>query len=259
MFGFLGLIYGVAVYVFFLGTFLYAIGFAANFPGLPKTIDSGAVGDYTSTIVIDLAVLGVFAVQHSVMARQGFKRWWTRMVPKAVERSTFVLFSTIVLAVVLVYWRPMPAVVWSVESPIGQAVLWGVFGLGWAILLTATFLINHFELFGLQQVYENMRGRRITPVIFKTPGLYKATRHPIYLGFVLGFWATPQMSEGHLLFAAATTAYIFIGIFFEERDLIASFGDDYRRYRQRVPMLFPFLKKSGAPMESVALVRDPTD
>jgi protein-S-isoprenylcysteine O-methyltransferase Ste14 len=253
---FLGLIYGVVVYFFFLATFLYAIGFAGGLPGL-KTIDSGPVGDRTMTVLIDLALLGLFAVQHSVMARQGFKRWWTKIVPPAMERSTFVLLASLVLAALIAHWRPMPDIVWSVENPIGQAVLYGLFGLGWAILFAATFLINHFELFGLQQVFENLRGRRITPIKFKTPGLYKVSRHPIYLGLVLGFWATPQMSEGHLLFAIGTTAYIFIGIFFEERDLIANFGDDYRRYRQRVPMLFPLFKRSAP--EKIALVRDPVD
>jgi protein-S-isoprenylcysteine O-methyltransferase Ste14 len=253
---FLGLIYGVVVYFFFLATFLYAIGFVGGLPGL-KTIDSGPVGVRTMTVLIDLALLGLFAVQHSVMARQGFKRWWTKIVPPAMERSTFVLLASLVLAALIAHWRPMPDIVWSVENPIGQAVLYGLFGLGWAILFAATFLINHFELFGLQQVFENLRGRRITPIKFKTPGLYKVSRHPIYLGLVLGFWATPQMSEGHLLFAIGTTAYIFIGIFFEERDLIANFGDDYRRYRQRVPMLFPLFKRSAP--EKIALVRDPVD
>lgn len=243
---FFGLIYGAAVYVFFLVTFLYAIGFVGNIPGFGlKTIDSGVMGDRITTIVIDLVLLGLFAVQHSVMARQGFKRWWTRIVPPSLERSTFVLFATVVLALVIWQWRPMPDLVWNIEDPIWRIVLFALFGLGWAILLTATFLINHFELFGLQQVYENWRGHRFTPPGFKTPGLYKLVRHPIYLGFILGFWATPQMSEGHLLFAVATTGYIFIGIFFEERDLIASFGDEYRRYRQRVPMLFPFLGRGG--------------
>jgi methanethiol S-methyltransferase len=244
---FFGLIYGAAVYVFFLGTFLYAIGFVGNIPGLGlKTIDSGVMGDRITTIIIDLVLLGLFAVQHSVMARQGFKRWWTRIVPPSLERSTFVLFASAVLALVIWQWRPMPDLVWSIEDPIWRVVLFALFGLGWVILLTATFLINHFELFGLQQVYENWRGHRFTPPGFKTPGLYKLVRHPIYLGFILGFWATPQMSEGHLLFAVATTGYIFIGIFFEERDLIANFGDEYRRYRQRVPMLFPFLGRGSA-------------
>jgi protein-S-isoprenylcysteine O-methyltransferase Ste14 len=237
---FLGLLYGVACYAFFLVTFCYAIGFIANAPGL-KTIDGGPAGDYVTAMVVNLALLGLFAVQHTVMARQGFKRWWTRIVPKSVERSTFVLAATLVLALVLWQWRPMPGVVWSISHPLAQLALWAIFGLGWAILLLSTFLLNHFELFGLKQVYDNLRGRPSGAMSFKTPLLYKHVRHPLYLGFVLGFWATPVMSEGHLLFAVACTGYILIGIWFEERDLIAQFGDEYRRYRERVPMLIPFL------------------
>jgi len=238
----LGLIYGAAAYVFFLATFLYAIGFVGNIPGL-KTIDSGAAGDRVTALIVDVVLLGLFAVQHSVMARKGFKRWWTRIVPHAVERSTYVLAATLLLALLIWQWRPMPAVIWSVSDPIGQAALHVVFWLGWVILLSATFLINHFELFGVEQVVAGLHGNQATPPAFKTPGLYKVVRHPIYLGFIVAFWATPHMTEGHLLFAVATTAYILIGIFFEERDLIASFGDDYRRYRRRVPMILPFLTR----------------
>ena len=238
MLRFLGLTYGVGVYVFFLATFLYAIGFVGGLPGL-KTIDGVVTGDRVTAYVIDLVLLGLFAVQHSVMARKGFKRWWTRIVPQPVERSTYVLASTLLLALLIWQWRPMPAVVWSVENPIGQTVLHAVFGLGWLILLTATFLLSHFELFGLKQVSDNLVGRPEATPTFKTPGLYKMVRHPIYLGFILGFWATARMTEGHLLFAVATTAYIFIGIYFEERDLIRQFGERYRRYREQVGMLLP--------------------
>jgi methanethiol S-methyltransferase len=242
---FLGLVYGVVVYVFFLVTFSYAVAFVANAPGL-KTIDSGVPGDVATAIVINLVLLGLFAVQHSVMARQGFKRWWTTIVPKHLERSTFVLAATLFLALILWQWRPMPDVVWSVSNPLGQAVLWTLFGLGWAILLLSTFLLNHFELFGLQQVYQNWRQRQTSPMSFKTPSLYRHVRHPLYFGFLLGFWATPTMSEGHLLFAVGCTGYILIGIWFEERDLVAQFGDQYRRYREHVPMLIPFLGKRKA-------------
>jgi len=233
------LLYGCAVYLLFLATFLYTIGFVAGAPGL-KTLDSGAPGAGWAAFAIDLSLLGIFAVQHSVMARREFKRWWTTIVPPAVERSTFVLAATSTVALLIWQWRPLPTVIWAVHDRAAQDLLIAIAGLGWAMLLIATFLINHFELFGLQQVYDHWRGYRFDPPPFRTPALYKIVRHPIYLGFLLGFWATPFMTAGHLLFATATTGYIFIGILFEERDLIARFGEEYRRYRQRVPMLLPF-------------------
>ena len=236
----LNALYGLVAYLFFLATFTYAIGFVGNLPLLPKTIDSGASAPLVETLAVNLALLGLFAVQHSVMARRGFKRWWTRVIPESVERSTFVLAATAVLALLLWQWRPIAEpVLWSVSDPVARFVLNGVFWLGWGVLLISTFLINHFELFGLRQVWANLRGQALPAPVFHTPLFYRHVRHPIYLGFVLGFWATPQMTAGHLLFAAASTGYILIGIWFEERDLIAQFGQRYLAYRQQVGMLLP--------------------
>jgi len=236
----LAALYGLVAYVFFLATFLYAIGFVGNLPLLPKTIDSGAAAPLAETLLVDLALLGLFAVQHSVMARRGFKRWWTTVIPEAMERSSFVLAATAVLALLLWQWRPIAEpVIWSVSDPVGRGLLQGVFWLGWAVLLISTFLINHFELFGLRQVWANLRGQALPAPVFHTPLFYRHVRHPIYLGFILAFWATPQMSAGHLLFAAGSTGYILVGIWFEERDLVAQFGQRYLMYRKQVGMLVP--------------------
>ena len=233
-------LYGLIVYLFFLATFVYAIGFVGNLPLLPKTIDSGAAAPLAETLAVNLALLGLFAVQHSVMARRGFKRWWTKMIPEPMERSTYVLAATAALALLLWQWRPLAEpVVWSVDDPAGRLVLHAVFWLGWGVLLISTFLINHFELFGLRQVWANLRGQALPAPQFRTPLFYRHVRHPIYLGFVLAFWSTPHMSAGHLLFAAACTGYILIGIWFEERDLIAQYGQRYRLYREQVGMLLP--------------------
>jgi len=243
----LAALYGLVVYLFFIATFVYAIGFVGNMQLLPTTIDSGAsAAPLAETLLVDLALLGLFAVQHSVMARRGFKRWWTRLIPEAVERSTFVLAATAALALLLWQWRPIAEpVLWSVDDPLGRLFLHGVFWLGWSVLLISTFLINHFELFGLRQVWANLRGQALPAPVFRTPLFYRHVRHPIYLGFVLAFWSTPQMTAGHLLFAAACTGYILIGIWFEERDLVAQFGQRYRVYRQQVGMLLPRLGGRG--------------
>ncbi len=240
----LSLPYGLAVYVFFLATFLYAIGFVGNV-FVPTSIDKGIQAPLLEAILVDLALLGLFAVQHSVMARRSFKRWWTRIVPESVERSTYVLAASAALALLLWQWRPIvEPVVWTVSNPIAAKAIWAVFWLGWGVLLLSTFLINHFELFGLRQVVARVTGAQASSPEFRTPLLYRHVRHPIYLGFVLSFWAAPVMTAGHLLFTIATTGYILIGIWFEERDLIAQFGERYHAYRQQVGMLLPRLRRT---------------
>jgi protein-S-isoprenylcysteine O-methyltransferase Ste14 len=208
---------------------------------VPKTIDSGAAPGVVEAVVVNAVLLAIFALQHSIMARRSFKRWWTGIVSPAVERSTFVLAATLALALLLWQWRPIPEpVIWRIQHPAPVLATWVLFWLGWGVLLLATFLINHFELFGLRQVFARLTGRAIPEAEFRTPMLYRYVRHPIYLGFILGFWAAPVMSAGHLLFAIGATGYILVGIWFEERDLVAQFGDTYRRYRAQVGMLFPW-------------------
>jgi protein-S-isoprenylcysteine O-methyltransferase Ste14 len=236
--------YGVAAYVVFFGSFLYAIGFVSGLI-VPKTVDTGSVEPIGAAIVVNVLLLTVFALQHSVMARKPFKRWLTQFIPASIERSTYVLLASLALILVFWQWRPIPTVVWEVSQPTMAMALLGLSFLGWFIVLLSTFLINHFELFGLHQVLLNLAGRKAADPSFKTPMLYKLVRHPIYLGFIIAFWATPVMTAGHLLFALVSTAYIFVGIALEERDLIELFGDEYRRYRQRVAMLAPFWWKSS--------------
>ena len=239
--GIVAALYGAAVYLIFAATFLYAIAFVGNLPA-PKTIDSGMPGSLGTALLVNTLLLGLFAIQHSVMARPAFKRWWTRIVPQSVERTTYVLLASAALLLLYWQWRPIPGAVWSVSHPAGIVILQAVFWTGWALVLVSTFLISHFELFGLRQVWARLRRQELPSPVFRTPSLYKRVRHPIYLGFLLAFWAAPTMSVGHLLFAVATTGYILIGIFLEERDLMALFGEQYRRYREEVPMLIPLFK-----------------
>jgi protein-S-isoprenylcysteine O-methyltransferase Ste14 len=236
--GFIAVIYGLACYAIFFGSFLYAIGFVGDFI-VPKTIDSGPSAAMPEALITDVVLLGLFAVQHSVMARPGFKAAWTRIVPRSVERSTYVLFSSLLLVLIFWKWQPIPAAVWDISSPALGLFVLALFALGWLTLLLSTFMINHFDLFGLRQVYLRMRGQEYTPLHFTQRAFYKFVRHPIMLGFVIAFWSAPHMSVGHLVFSIATTGYILVGIFFEERDLMRYHAVEYGAYRARVPMLFP--------------------
>ena len=242
-FKFIAFLYGLAAYLTFFVAFLYAIGFVGGFV-VPKSIDSGAESSTTEAVIVNLLLMSLFAVQHSVMARQQFKQWWTQYVPKPVERSTYVLLASLCLLLLFWQWRPMPAIVWQVNDPDVAVTVATVSLGGWIIVLTSTFMINHFELFGLHQVANHLTDREMPATRFRTPLFYKLVRHPIYLGFIIAFWAAPVMSVGHLLFAAVTTAYILVGIFLEERDLIELFGDEYRQYRKRVSMLLPWRKST---------------
>ncbi|BBZ37852.1 methanethiol S-methyltransferase [Mycobacterium conspicuum] len=237
--------YGAAAYLLFLAVFLYLVGFVGGIV-VPRTVDHGLSAPIGVAILVNVALLAVFGVQHSVMARPGFKRWWTRFVPESIERSTYVWLSNAVLLLLYWQWRTMPAVIWHVELPAGRLAVWVLFGLGWVMALTATFLINHFDLFGLRQVYLASRGKPYTDIDFHVRLLYRLVRHPLMLGFLIAFWSAPTMTAGHLLFAAGMTTYILIAVHFEERDLVAALGDQYRDYRREVPMLLP-RPRGGAP------------
>jgi methanethiol S-methyltransferase len=234
--------YGTFSYLVFLGTFLYAIGFIGNF-GVPRTLDGAAAGSPGTAFWIDAGLLALFAVQHSVMARRWFKDAWTRIVPREVERSTYVLISSLALILLFWQWRPMGGVIWSVEDPLGRAALRALFAFGFGLVLVSTFLINHFDLFGLRQVWLALRGKPYTHLRLGTPGPYRLVRHPLYVGWLFAFWSTPTMTVAHLVFAVATTAYILVAIRFEERDLVREHGRAYEDYRRRVPMLIPFLAR----------------
>jgi methanethiol S-methyltransferase len=238
-------LYGLVCYVLFFGTFLYAIGFVGNL-FVPRSIDAPPAGDFVSSLVIDLALLTVFAVQHSLMARPIFKRWLTRFIPEPAERSTYVLASSLALMFLFAFWQPLGGTIWSVEGP-AAIVLYALCAFGWGLVLVSTFLINHFDLFGLRQVWLYLKGVEYQPIGFRTPGPYRLVRHPLYVGWLFAFWATPTMTAAHLLFAVMTTAYILIAIRLEERDLVDSLGDAYREYRERVPMLIPFSGAKAAP------------
>jgi len=243
--------YGVACYLIFLATFLYAVGFIGNF-GVPTRLDGPASGSLALAIAIDAGLLALFAVQHSIMARRWFKERWTRVVPQPIERSTYVLFSSLALLAMFWQWRPLGGLVWSVEGQFGRATLLALFAFGWGLVLVSTFLINHFDLFGLRQVWYLLRGRPCPALRFRTPGPYRLVRHPLYVGWFFAFWMTPTMTLAHLLFAVMTAAYILVAIQLEERDLIHEHGSSYEAYRRQVPMLVPFARR-GKTADNVAV------
>ena len=241
----LAFVYGVVAYFAFFGTILYMIGFVGNFV-VPKAVDTGMVGATGQSIVINAFLVMLFGVQHSVMARPGFKKWWTKYIPEPIERSTYVLIASFLLMLLFWQWRPLKGIVWNVDSTAGQFILYGLFGLGWATVFLSSFLINHFDLFGLRQVYYHLTGKKYSHTPFKIVFLYRFSRNPLMLGFVIAFWATPLMTTGHLLFVALMTAYIFIGINFEEQTILHFLGDEYRQYREKTPMILPVPKLGKA-------------
>ena len=242
-------LYGIICYFVFFVTFLYAVGFVGNIM-VPKTIDSGFQGGSTYAWLVNILLLSLFAVQHSVMARPGFKKWWTRFIPKPIERSTYVLLASVVLILLFAYWRPIDSVVWNIKGSLAGSILIALYFAGWFVVLFGTFLINHFNLFGLQQVYLNLKNQDQPHPKFVKPLFYKIVRHPLMLGFIIAFWATPQMSVGHLLFAFATTGYILVAIQLEERDLVRFHGDEYRRYQQEVSQIIPMPPRRTGEIET---------
>jgi protein-S-isoprenylcysteine O-methyltransferase Ste14 len=246
-------VFGVVSYVGFLASFLYAIAFVGGF-GVPRSLDAAPEGSLGAALAVDLLLLTVFALQHSVMARPAFKRWWTQIVPEPAERSVYVLASSVALGLLFWQWRPIGGVVWQVDQPVARTALFGLCGAGWLLVLVTTFLINHFDLFGLRQVWFHLRGEAYHPLSFVTPGPYRHVRHPLYVGWLLAFWATPTMTTAHLVFAAVTTAYILVAIRFEERDLAAFHGERYAAYRRSTPMLVPRVRVT-APTAKPALPR----
>jgi protein-S-isoprenylcysteine O-methyltransferase Ste14 len=242
---FLVLLYGTVSYLLFFGTFLYAFGFVGNL-FVPKSIDGPPQVPFLQALLINASLLLLFALQHSIMARPAFKRWWTKFVPEPMERSTYVLLSSLCLLFLVWQWQPMGGFIWTIEDPLGKSIMTGLFVTGWLIVLVSTFMINHFDLFGLRQVWFYFLGKKYEPLRFRTPFFYKYVRHPLYLGWLIAFWATPVMSAAHLLFAILTTGYILTAIKFEEKDLITHFGNKYTEYKKKVPMILPMGKKKTA-------------
>jgi len=236
-------LYGVISHVLFLLVFMYMVAFLGNFI-VPKSIDSGAVGAFGLALIVNILLLALFTIPHTIMARPGFKQWWTTIVPKHIERSTYVMISNLLMILLMWQWQPMVGVVWSVENPVGAPILWSLFGIGWVSIVISSFMINHFDLFGTRQVYLHLLNREYSPLEFKTRGFYNYTRHPLMVGWIVAFWSTPDMTVGHLVFAIGTTVYILIAIQIEERDLVKFHGEAYESYRRRVSMIVPFKKKS---------------
>ena len=235
-------VYGITCYLIFFGCLLYSIAFVGDFGLVPKTVDSGTAGPIGLALAVNLGLLSLFAVQHTGMARPAFKRVWTRIVPEPAERATYVLLTVVCLALLYAFWQPIEGTVWHVENETARTALTGLYLFGWALLVYATALIDHFDLFGVRQVWVHLRGEEYEPHAFRTPGLYKKIRHPIYLSWFMIFWVTPTMSAGHLLLAVVTTAYIMLAALVEERDLLNHFGDAYKRYMETTPRYFPSLR-----------------